>query len=93
MEFLADAGGQLRPDARALRHGPPQPLPVQLHKARAAKVPIHQPQPGGSWQGMGEKKKSISLQTEKTFLSTLEQKVLKPATPEAELPRPCCKHY
>lgn len=55
VEILADVGGQLRPGAQVAGHGSPQPLPVQLHEARAAEIPVHQPQPGGSWRGTGEK--------------------------------------
>lgn len=86
VEFLADAGGQLRPDARALRHGPPQPLPVQLHKARAAKVPIHQPQPGGSWQGMGEKKKASRYRPRRHFFPLLSRKSSSPPHPKLNCP-------
>lgn len=53
-QFLADEGDQAWLEVWDARHSPPQPLLVQLQEAGAAEVPVHQPQPGGSWRGIGD---------------------------------------
>lgn len=53
-QFPADEGDQMWLNVWGARHGPPQPLLVQLQEAGAAEIPVHQPQPGGSWREIGD---------------------------------------
>lgn len=75
-QLLADTGGQLWPEGRLAGHHSPQPLHVQLHRARAAHVAIHQPQPGGSWGGRegGEGRKPPWYRAGQRFLPLLSGK-------------------
>lgn len=61
---------------------PHSPCLCSSTKPEQPKSPSTSRSLAGPGKGWG-KKKSISLQTETTFLSTLEQKVLEPATSEA----------